>query len=183
MPAATKSQDILDFWFIEISQKSWFKKNETFDVALKERFGKVVTHALAGKLDSWANKSDGCLALILLLDQFTRNIFRHSARAFSGDEIALALSLRCVDRGYIDIVEASFCHFMLMPMMHSEDLGIQEVALPLFKKHTSNKVYEFAVKHHEIITQFHRFPHRNKVLGRPNTPDENIFLTQPGSSF
>jgi uncharacterized protein (DUF924 family) len=183
MPDTPKSLNILDFWFKEISHNSWFKKDADFDAELRERFGKVVADALSGRLDSWADNSEGCLALIILLDQFTRNIFRQSARAFSGDEMALALSLRCVDREYLDIAKQSHCHFMLMPMMHSENLAIQEAALPLFKKFTSDLTHSFAVKHHDIIVQFGRFPHRNNLLNRPNTLEEDFFLTQPGSSF
>ncbi len=183
MPNAPKSQDILDFWFTEISCKLWFKKNAEFDAVIKQRFGKAVADALYGKFDRWADDANSCLALIILLDQFTRNIFRRSGRAFSGDEIALALSIRCVDRGYLVTAEESYCHFMLMPMMHSENIGIQKAALPLFEKHTSNLTYSSAIKHYDIIAQFGRFPHRNNVLGRPNTPEEDIFLTQPGSSF
>lgn len=183
MPKTIKSRDILDFWFIEISPDSWFKKDACFDSDLEKRFGKAVFNALAGRLDHWADDVDGCLALIVLLDQFTRNIFRQSARAFSGDEMALAISLRCVDRGYLDAVEEPSCRFMLMPMMHCEDSGVQKAALPLFKEHTSDLTHDFAIKHHDIIMQFGRFPHRNKALGRPNTPEEHNFLTQPGSSF
>ena len=118
-----------------------------------------------------------------MLDQFTRNVFRQSARAFSGDEMALALSLRCVDRGYLDTAEVCHCQFMLMPMMHSEDLAIQTASLPLFKKYTEQPTYEYAVRHRDIVARFGRFPHRNQVLGRPNTDCEIIFLTKPESSF
>jgi uncharacterized protein (DUF924 family) len=183
MPRTIKSQDILDFWFIEISPDSWFKKDACFDSGLEKRFGKAVSYALTGRLDHWADNVDGCLALIILLDQFTRNIFRQSARAFSGDEMALAISLRCVDRGYLDVVGEPSCCFMLMPMMHSEDSKIQKAALPLFKKYTSDLTHDFAVKHHDVIIQFERFPHRNMVMGRPNTAEENIYLAYPGSSF
>ena len=108
--------------------------------------------------------------------------FRQSARGFSGDEMALALSLRCVDRGYLDNAEVSHCQFMLMPMMHSEDLEIQFASLPLFKKYTKKQTYEYAVRHHDIVVRFGRFPHRNKVLGRPITDEENL-LTEPDHHF
>ncbi len=183
MTKIIKNQDILDFWFTEITPKSWFEKDPDFDAALKARFGEVVTDALAGRLDHWANNADGCLALIILLDQFTRNIYRQSPRAFSGDEMALALSFRCVDRGYLDAAKISHCHFMLMPMMHSEDLEIQVSSLPLFKKYTKKRTYEYAVRHHDIVARFGRFPHRNEALGRPITDEEKKFLTKPGSSF
>ena len=175
--------DILNFWFVETTPEFWFKKNDDFDAVIQDRFGKAVNKALAGRLDHWANDADGCLALILMLDQFTRNMFRHSARAFSGDEMALALSLRCVERKYLDADEPSYCQFMLMPMMHSEDVGIQDMSLSLFEKYTSKLTYEYAMKHRDIIARFGRFPHRNAMLGRPSSSEEGQFLTQPGSSF
>ena len=183
MEKTPKAADVVSFWFVETTPEFWFKKDDDFDAAIQERFGKAVTEALTGRLDHWANDADGCLALIVMLDQFTRNMFRHSARAFSGDEMALALSLRCVERKYLDAAQASYCHFMLMPMMHSEDIGIQDMSLPLFEQYTSNLTYEYAVKHRDIIARFGRFPHRNAMLGRPSSRDEEQFLTQPGSSF
>ena len=183
MTKKTKHQDVLNFWFTEIAPELWFKKDAEFDAAVKSRFSRAVSDALGGRLDHWADNSDGCLALIILLDQFTRNIFRQSARAFSGDEMALALSLRCIDRGYLDTAEAPHRHFMLMPMMHSEDLAIQISSLPLFKKYTAEQTYEYAVRHRDIVARFGRFPHRNQALGRPTTDCEKIFLTESGSSF
>jgi uncharacterized protein (DUF924 family) len=183
MAKTPSDADILDFWFVETTPEFWFKKDDDFDAAIKDRFGKTVTKALAGKLDHWANDAEGCLALILMLDQFTRNIFRHSARAFSGDEMALALSLRCVERKYLDADKPFYCQFMLMPMMHSEEIDIQDMSLPLFETYTSKLTHEYAIKHRDIIARFGRFPHRNDILGRPNNSEEDHFLTQPGSSF
>ena len=139
--------------------------------------------ALAGKCDHWADDCAGCLALILVLDQFTRNIFRGTARAFSGDDMALALSSRCVERDYINHSDENWRRFMLMPMMHSEDLNIQEASLPLFQAHTDKLTYEYAVAHRDIIARFGRFPHRNIILGRPSSDEERLFLSQPGSLF
>jgi uncharacterized protein (DUF924 family) len=183
MGKTPSAADILNFWFVETTPEFWFKKDDDFDAAIKDRFGKTVTKALAGKLDHWANDAEGCLALILMLDQFTRNIFRHSARAFSGDEMALALSLRCVERKYLDADKPFYCQFMLMPMMHSEEIDIQDMSLPLFETYTSKLTHEYAIKHRDIIARFGRFPHRNAILGRPNNSEEDHFLTQPGSSF
>ena len=183
MGKTPSAPDILNFWFVETTPEFWFKKDDGFDAVIQDRFGKAVTDALAGRLDLWANDADGCLALILMLDQFTRNMFRHSARAFLGDEMALALSLRCVERKYLDADKPFYCQFMLMPMMHSEDIGIQDMSLPLFEKYTSKLTHEYAIKHRDIIARFGRFPHRNTMLGRPNSHVEDQFLTQPGSSF
>ena len=183
MAKTIKHQDVLNFWFTEISSDLWFKKDANFDVTLTTRFGRAVANALAGRLDHWASNAEGCLALIILLDQFTRNIFRQSARAFSGDEMALALSLRCVDRGHLDTAKPSHCHFMLMPMMHSENLETQAASLPLFKKYTDKQTHDYAVQHHDIIARFGRFPHRNEALGRPSTDEEKVFLTGAKFSF
>ena len=183
MPKKPSEQDILAFWFTETPPEFWFKKDTEFDARITSKYAQTVKDALAGGRDHWANDCVGCLALILVLDQFTRNIFRGSARAFSGDDMALALSLRCVERDYINHPDENWRRFMLMPMMHSEDLAIQEASLPLFQAHAGKLTYDYAVAHHDIIARFGRFPHRNAILGRPSTDEENSFLTQPGSSF
>lgn len=183
MAKVRSSSEILEFWFEEVSPEQWYKKDNDFDAALADRFGDTVEAALAGRLDGWADDADGCLALIIVLDQFTRNIYRDTPRAFSGDEMALALSLRCIERGYLEQAHRHYCQFMLMPMMHSEDIGIQNQSLPLFQKHTNDLTHEYAVKHRDIIARFNRFPHRNALLGRPSTDEESEFLKMPGSSF
>ena len=183
MGTSATAQDVLKFWFDDTEPQCWFKKDAAFDAAVTAKFEKTVANALGGRCDQWADAADGCLALIIVLDQFTRNIFRESQRAFSGDEMALALSLRCVERGYITHPNPQWRQFMLMPMMHSEDLAIQDAALPLFDEHTNSLTYDYAIKHRDIIARFGRFPHRNNVLGRPSTDAEIEFLTQPGSSF
>ena len=183
MPQKPSDKDVLEFWFIKTPPESWFNKDTEFDACIERQFAGTVKDALAGKRDHWANACAGCLALILVLDQFTRNIFRDSAQAFSGDDIALALSLRCVERDYITHPDENWRRFMLMPMMHSEDLAIQEASLPLFQAHAGKLTYDYAVAHRDIIARFGRFPHRNAILGRPSTDEERLFLTQPGSSF
>lgn len=176
--------DILNFWFDEISPEAWFKKDTEFDQQLAQRFGALVEKALAGQLDKWAENRDGRLALILLLDQMTRNIFRDTPRAFAGDEMACALSLRSVAEGFLDKeADLNRRHFLLMPMMHSEDIQIQKQSLPLFKTYTQEMTYDYAIRHCEIVERFGRFPHRNSILGRPSTTEEAEFLKQPGSSF
>ena len=115
--AKTENADaVLAFWFEEISPEQWFKKDDVFDETIKNRFEPTIISSLKGERDSWANTATGCLALIILLDQFTRNIYRNTPRAFSGDEMALALSLRCLERGYLDDADANQRHFMLMPL-------------------------------------------------------------------
>ena len=183
MPKTATIEDVLHFWFEEITPEHWFKKDDAFDDSIRTRFEPTIVAALCARLDSWADSADGCLALILVLDQFTRNIYRDTPRAFSGDEMALALSLRCVDRDFIAHDNGPWRHFMLMPMMHSEDITIQDRSLPLFETLTNPRTYEYAVKHRDIVARFGRFPHRNAILGRPSSEEELAFLTQPGSSF
>ena len=176
-------EEILNFWFKECRPEQWFKKNEDFDQMIKNRFSSAIENAIAGKLDSWEKSETGCLALIILLDQFTRNVFRDTPQAFAGDKKALALSKTCCDKGYLSNPDVKRRQFMLMPMMHSEILAVQDASLPLFKKYASKKDYEYAEKHREIIARFGRFPHRNVILGRKSINEELEFLKQPGSSF
>ena len=175
--------DIFNFWFVECAQEQWFKKDSQFDELLEVRFGDTVEQVFAGDLDSWSDSDTGSLALILVLDQFTRNIFRDTPRAFAGDQKALTLSFHCQERGYLATQGISQRHFMLLPMMHSEDLSILDASLPLFKELKMQNVYDYALKHRDIVARFGRFPHRNKILGRTSTVEELEFLTQPGSSF
>ena len=176
-------ENIIKFWFDDIDQKKWFEKDDNFDELLKNKFRTHVELALDNKLDHWKSDIKGYLALILLLDQFTRNIYRNSPKAFVGDKKALNLSLIGVSQGFLNHDNLSWRHFLLMPMMHSETLAVQEMSLPLFKKYTNEKTYDFAKRHYEIVKDFGRFPHRNKILGRDSTKEEIQFLTQPGFSF
>ena len=178
-----KKEDILNFWFKECKPEQWFKKNYAFDQIIKNTFSNTIEDAIGGKIDDWENTETGCLALIIVLDQFTRNVFRDTLRAFEGDNKALVLSQKCCDKEYLKNPDIQRRKFMLMPMMHSENITVQDAALHLFKKYTSEIDYEYAKKHHEIIARFRRFPHRNIILGRKSTNQELVFLKQPGSSF
>ena len=178
-----EKEEILNFWFKECKPEQWFKKNEDFDQMIENRFSSAIENAIAGNLGNWEKSETGCLALIILLDQFTRNVFRDTPRAFAGDKRALALSQLCCDKDYLTNPDIQRRQFMLMPMMHSENLAVQEAALPLFKKYASGKDYKYAEKHRDIIVRFGRFPHRNVILGRKSTNEELEFLKQPGSSF
>lgn len=176
--------EVLAFWFEETEPQNWFMKNDDFDALLRDRFEKLVRRALAGQIDGWADDADGLLALIILLDQMTRNIFRSTPMAFAGDDMALALTMTGIERGYLDQFEnENYRLFLLMPMMHAEDLGVQEASLPLFEKYTDARTFDYAVKHKVIIESFGHFPHRNSILGRPTTDEEAEFLKGPDSSF
>ena len=174
---------ILDFWFKDIPRKKWFKKDPEFDALLTERFGDLVSHALGGRLDGWAKTKDGSRALILLLDQMTRNIHRDTPLAFAGDEMALALALRAIDRGDLDQGQTAENLFTLMPLMHCEELAIHQQAEPLFKAHAPEMALKSLYDHTKIIERFGHYPHRNQILGRPSTEEEIAFLKEPNSSF
>ncbi len=175
--------DILDFWFVEIEPKLWFQKDDAFDKTISDRFGVIVETALSGGLTDWMETDAGRLALVILLDQFARNIFRSTPKSFAGDTRSLSISIQSLAEGFLLRNEQNERYFMLMPMMHSEDLAIQNASLPLFEKFATENAHEYAIKHRDIIDRFGRFPHRNDILGRQSTPQEVEFLTRPGSSF
>ena len=138
-------------------------KDKKFDHLINEKFYNLVCKALESKLDDWTVTLDGSVALILLLDQFTRNIYRSSPQSFSGDEKALNITLKSLKRWQIQDLETRKRQFLLMPMMHSENIKIQEMSLPLFKNYTHDRVYKFAKRHRNVIDRFGRSPHRNKI--------------------
>ena len=174
---------VLKFWFNECKPQQWFVKDKKFDLTINKRFYNLVCEALENKLDDWTVNQDGSIALILLLDQFTRNIFRGSPKSFLGDQKALNITFQFLNSWRIEDLDKRKRQFLLMPMMHSEDIKIQEKSLPLFKKYTNDSVYKFAIIHRNIIYRFGRFPHRNKILNRVSTNEEIEFLKQKGSSF
>ena len=183
-------REILDFWFGPpplAERAEWFRKDERFDDAIRTRFGEAVGIALAGGFGEWCATPRGALARILLLDQFTRNIFRDTPQAFAGDERALATAQDAVARGFDRAMEPLERWFCYLPYEHSEDLAVQERSLELFAalaEDTGNRApFEWAEKHAVIVRRFGRYPHRNSILGRPSTPEEIEFLKQPGSSF
>ncbi len=172
---------ILTFWFEETAPKLHFKKDNAFDAEIAERFGDVWRAASDGALDFWAETADGALALIIVLDQFTRNLHRKSPMAFSQDEKALDKATAALVRGFdMDIAEARRS-FFYMPFMHAEKLLAQEQSVELFKTRLPGKKnIKFAEEHRDIIQKFGRFPHRNEVLGRQSTEAEQFFLAKGG---
>jgi len=179
-----KASEVLAFWFAETRPHQWFAKDRAFDDLLRQRFLRLTRQAIAGELDSWSAEPSLALALVLLLDQFPRQIWRDSAMAFSGDPRALALSLRAVELGWLELEqERPRRQFWLMPLMHSEDLAVQEAALPLFDQFTDSRTVDVASRHRDVIVRFGRFPHRNAALGRVSSAAELAFLQTPGSRF
>jgi uncharacterized protein (DUF924 family) len=190
-----RAQAVLDTWFgapdsaqFGHARKVWFKKDVTFDALLNERFGALLEEALEGRLTSWAATPPGTLALIVLLDQFTRNCFRGTPRAFAGDDEALKLARTLVDtRDELTLPTIHHRVFVTMPFEHDEALASQREAVRLLQAlfdETGDKDVEdsldYALRHAEVIARFGRFPHRNVVLGRETTAEERTWLKQKG---
>ena len=173
-------QDIYDFWFTELTPNDWFSVNDALDKTINNKFKVILDAAIAGELHHWRSTAMGSLCEIIVLDQFSRNIFRGQAQAFRQDPLALALAQTAIDKGFDKQLNETEVGFMYLPFMHSESAKIHELAMMLYKDHPS---YEFEAAHKSIIDQFGRYPHRNAILGRKSTEQELTFLTQPNSSF
>lgn len=177
--------DILDFWFVQTKPAQWFQKNPDFDALIRDRFGADYDLGAAGIYDAWMDSAEGCLALIILLDQFPRNMFRDSARSFSTDEKALFVARHAVQKHFDKTVPADRRRFVYLPFEHSENAADQDQSVTLFStlKKADPMGYDYAVRHRDIIVRFGRFPHRNAILNRPSTPAEKTYLAEPGSGF
>nr|CDQ34904.1 hypothetical protein BN993_04371 [Virgibacillus halodenitrificans] len=178
-----QARQVLDFWFVEAGPKQWFNKDPAFDQALTERFGALYDAACRCELYAWRQSSRGALAEILLLDQFSRNIYRDQALAFAQDPLALSLAQHLVAQGGDQALPPEQRAFVYMPYMHSESPLIHQEALRLFDQPGLERNLDFEQRHWAIIERFGRYPHRNAILGRESTPEERDFLRQPGSSF
>ncbi|MBT7759142.1 MAG: DUF924 family protein, partial [Rhodospirillaceae bacterium] len=191
-------REVLDFWFglpgtAERGQHRdiWFARQDAggseFDAEIGAKFAATMAAAAAGDLDHWAHSKDGTVALLILLDQFSRNVFRGTAQAFANDGKVLAFAKRGVEAGWLEELDQLVAKFFVLPFTHSEDLADQEqgVALAENLRDTENgeKSYEAAVKHRDIIAEYGRFPHRNKAMGRSNTPEEEVYLEDPEAGF
>jgi uncharacterized protein (DUF924 family) len=179
----TDCAEILKFWFDEIDRSLWFKKDADFDQLLAERFSALLARASHGELSAWRDTPHGRLAEIIVLDQFSRNLFRDSPKAFAQDGMALVLAQEAVRCGADAVLSAQERVFLYMPYMHSESLAIHEIAVRLFTDNGIQNNLDYELKHKAIIERFGRYPHRNAVLGRVSTAEELEFLSQPGSSF
>ena len=176
-------QTVLDFWFTEIDQQKWWVKDESFDELIRQRFAIVHQAAVRCELSSWRSSAGGRLAEIILLDQFSRNMFRDTALAFAQDGLALILAQEAILQGADQELSLPQKVFLYLPFMHSESLVIHEQAVKLFNQPGMEYNLDFEFRHKTIIEQFGRYPHRNAILGRQSTPEELEFLKQPGSAF
>jgi uncharacterized protein (DUF924 family) len=175
--------DVLDFWFNELAPAQHWDKDPALDATIEQHFGAVHTAAAAGELWEWRTHAEGRLAEIIVLDQFSRNIFRDSPAAFFCDPMALVLAQEAVAIGVDKELNVQKRSFLYLPYMHSESLRVHEQAMRLFDQPGLDNNYEFELKHLAIIKRFGRYPHRNALLNRSSTNEEIEFLKQPGSSF
>jgi uncharacterized protein (DUF924 family) len=176
---STTPADIITFW-TDAGWERWYKRHDDFDADIRARFLTTYESARDGKLASWEDSDDGTLALILLLDQFPRNLFRNDPRAFATDAAACALAKRAIASGVGDRVDPDMRQFIYMPLMHSEDMADQEHCCALFRATDNADNIKFADIHADIIRRFGRFPHRNAVLGRDTTAEEQAYLDAGG---
>lgn len=171
--------DILAFWR-EAGRERWYRRDESFDAEVRRRFLPLWRKAAAGGLASWETTDDGALALVIVLDQFPRNMFRGTAEAFASDPQAREVARRAIARGVDGRIDPALLEFLYMPLMHSEHLSDQEHCVALFQNTGNAENLKYALEHADIIRRFGRFPHRNRALGRDTSADEQAFLESGG---
>ena len=187
-------QEVLDFWFGREGEEdygefreAWFNRDPEFDREIRDRFEPVYEEAAAGRLDHWKSEARSCLALIVVLDQFPRNMYRGDARMYAADEKAREAARHAVEHAYDRELSPYGRLFMYLPFEHSEELDDQRLSVELFRglatEMGSEDLLGYAVRHLEIVERFGRFPHRNEILGRRTTLEESKFLSGPDSSF
>lgn len=181
-PALCRS--ILDFWFAADTRPHWFDKDEGFDAAIRDRFAAAHDGAIAGAYDDWLSSANAAVALVILLDQFPRNMYRGTARMFAADTKALQVAVAAIGKGFDRAVPDERRIFFYLPFEHAEDLAAQQRGLELIEtRQADDEAAIWARKHLVIIERFGRFPHRNAALGRATTAEEAEFLKGPDSSF
>ena len=171
--------DILAFWH-EAGSERWYKRDDAFDAEVRRRYLALWQRATAGQLSSWEATDDGALALTIVLDQFPRNMFRGDSRTYASDALALAVAGRAIARGADKRIDAALLEFLYMPFMHSEDLPDQLRCIELFRNAGNTENLKYAEDHAGIVARFGRFPHRNRILGRATTPEEQAYLDEGG---
>ncbi len=174
---------VIDFWFNEIDSSKWWLKDVSFDEAIRNRFLILHQQAIKAELAHWRSSAQGRLAEIIIIDQFSRNMFRDTPQAFSHDAMALVLSQEAISLGLDKQLNEAQRSFLYMPFMHSESRIIHQRAVELYKANGNETSYNFEIKHKEIIDRFGRYPHRNIILNRKSTSEELAFLNEPNSSF
>jgi len=177
-------EEVLAFWYAEGMEQRWFKSDEAFDEDVRQALLPLHAQAATGRLDHWQQSARGALALVILLDQVPRNLFRGQPRAFATDAAALAVTRRALENGLDKALRQVERMFLYLPLEHCENLADQELCVTLTGQLDENpEWHDYALRHRDIVARFGRFPHRNAVLGREATPEEQDFLKEPGSSF
>ncbi|MDX1737711.1 MAG: DUF924 family protein [Alphaproteobacteria bacterium] len=174
---------VLKFWFEECEPKNWFMKDADFDNEIRKRFLGLHTDVADNARDHWRDSPKGCLAEVIVLDQFSRNMFRDTPGAFAYDDRALECMNHTIKKDYHRSFSVVEKNFLYLPMQHSEDLEVQRQSVELYLENGDNNTLDYAIRHKRIIEKFGRFPHRNEILGRASTEEEIEFLKKPGSSF
>ncbi|MDW5418041.1 DUF924 family protein [Iodobacter sp. CM08] len=180
---------VLNFWFGQQleTRREWFSKDANFDAQIKAQFLSTIEAAANGELATWLTTPRHCLAYIILLDQFPRNVFRNDAQSFAYDHLALAAAKAAITQGFDQQLKPLEQLFIYLPFEHSENLSDQEQAVKLMTDWQADEklqgFYDYAVKHHAVIQRFGRFPHRNQLLKRNSTAEEQSYLSQPGAGF
>jgi len=183
-----KAQEILDFWFKETPDDKRFKKDNGFDQIIRDRFLKDYENASQNEYDDWQDQPMSCLALVILFDQFSRNMFRDDKKAFEQDHKTRLIVNDAVYSGYLEVMNESQRFFMILPLIHSEEITDHDMAYYLLNKYLREhqgyvQIKKFWQDHTKAIRQFYRYPHRNKILGRVSTEEELTFLNKPNSSW
>ena len=183
-----RAKAILDFWFIQSSMEDWFKKDDKYDEKIKKLFLEDLKKATNNEYDEWQDTAKECVALVILLDQFSRNLYRDSSAAFAQDYKTRLIVNEAIDRGYLEELEQNKIHFLLMPLIHSEDISDHIFGHKLIDTYLKSFEHFDKIKkawndHTIPIKKFGRYPHRNKILKRKSTPEEEAFLNQPDSSW
>lgn len=176
-------QEVISFWFEEITPKQWWVKDQEFDNLIHQRFGQLHNAAIKGELWSWRNAALGALAEIIVIDQFSRNIYRNMPQSFAYDPIALVLAQNAILQKFDQELTPIMRGFICLPFMHSESALIHQEAVKLYQQEGMSDNLDFEFKHKVIIDRFGRYPHRNAILGRESTLEEIEFLKTEGSSF
>ena len=176
-------QAVLAFWFDPANKSSWFKKDHAFDRLITEQFGDIHAAAVRAELWSWREKPEGRLAEVIVLDQFSRNMFRGDPRSFAFDPLALVLAQEAIAQETDKLLDPDRRQFLYMPFMHSESLLVHDRAVELFGSLETEDNLRHELRHLDILKRFGRYPHRNEILGRSSTDEELAFLAQPGSRF
>ena len=178
-----EAAEVLAFWFGTLKPEQRFAKHSALDDRIRERFGELHARLSRHVPESWLDNPEDVLAAVIVLDQFSRNLYRDDPRAFAGDPIALNLARFALQRGYDELLGNEERQFLYMPFMHSEDADDQDRCVELMDEIGNAEAADYARRHKAIVERFGRFPHRNAVLGRETTAEEAEFLTRPGSSF